>query len=54
MKNVYDYVIHNETEILVQNKLLAKDEAQARVLIGSLHTIDYSDPDIGVKIRPFC
>ncbi len=56
MKKVYEYVIHDETEILADHTLLADNESQARVLIGSQNasTVDFTKPDVKVVVRPFC
>lgn len=54
MKKVFEYVIHNETEIFTGSKVLADDEIQARILIGSRKEADFTDPDVKVVVRPFC
>jgi hypothetical protein len=54
MKKVYEYVIHNHEEILAKDTVLAEDEAQARVLIGSRAEVDFTKPEVKVLVRPFC
>lgn len=58
MKQVFEFVVYNQKEILWEGKVLAKDENQARLLIPDETDlgaeIDFSAEDIEVRIRPFC
>ena len=65
MKTVFEYVIYNWKEILLQDSVIAEDETQALLQIGievaiwngdmsDNDLIDLADGDTKVEIRSFC